>query len=120
LAEPPENVGPRGIALPAVVDWLEAQLAGFPPPYSFELIAAGGSNLTYRVCAGNGEKFILRRPPERARIATAHDMQREYRIMSALRGSAVPVPHMLAYCADAQVNGAEFYCMELVAGHRAG
>ena len=106
----------KGIELPAVTDWLEAQLPDFPPPYQFELVAAGGSNLTCRVTAGKGDHFALRRPPERARIATAHDMQREYRIMHALRDSAVPVPRMLAYCENTDITGAEFYCMEWVTG----
>ena len=106
----------KGIQLPAVTDWLEAQLPDFPPPYQFELVAAGGSNLTCRVTAGNGDHFALRRPPVRARIATAHDMQREYRIMHALRDSAVPVPRMLAYCENTDITGAEFYCMEWMTG----
>lgn len=106
----------KGIDVPAVEIWLEAHLADFPPPYTFTLIAAGGSNLTYQVTAGNGEGFVLRRPPVSARIATAHDMQREYRIMHALRDSAVPVPRMLAWCPDAGITGAEFYCMEWVRG----
>jgi aminoglycoside phosphotransferase (APT) family kinase protein len=109
-------MAPRGIDVGAVEAWLEAQLTDFPPPYNFTLIAAGGSNLTYQVSAGNGEVFVLRRPPVSARIATAHDMQREYRIMNALRESAVPVPRMLAQCSDVAITGAEFYCMEWVRG----
>ena len=106
----------KGIKLAAVSDWLASKLAGLPAPYQFNLVAAGGSNLTYIVTAGNGERFVLRRPPLRARIATAHDMRREYRIMKALVNSAVPVPAMLAYCDDESVTGAEFYCMEMIDG----
>ncbi|QDX80182.1 hypothetical protein B9N43_02240 [Denitratisoma sp. DHT3] len=106
----------KGINLPPVTDWLAANLDGLPAPYRFDLVAAGGSNLTYIVTAGNGKRFVLRRPPVRARIATAHDMRREYDIMSALGDSSVPVPAMLAYCDDAAVNGVDFYCMEMVDG----
>lgn len=106
----------KGIDLPVVTDWLAANLDGFPAPYRFDLIAAGGSNLTYLVTAGNGKRFILRRPPLSARLATAHDMRREYNIMTALGKSKLPVPEMLALCDDESVNGARFYCMEMVDG----
>ena len=102
--------------LAAMVAWLEAALPDHPPPYQFELIAAGGSNLTYIVTSGKRERFVLRRPPLRARIATAHDMQREYRIMTALRGTATPVPAMLAYCSEPEPGDSEFYCMEFIEG----
>ena len=106
----------KGIDVAVVTGWLETNLAGLPAPYTFELVAAGGSNLTYIVTAANSERFVLRRPPVRARIATAHDMHREYRIMSALAVHAYPVPDMLAYCDDESVNGADFYCMEMIDG----
>jgi aminoglycoside phosphotransferase (APT) family kinase protein len=107
---------PKGIAFEKVSAWLESALPDYPPPYEFDLIAAGGSNLTYKVTAGNGSRFVLRRPPVTARVATAHDMQREYRIMSALKNTAVPVPAMLAYCSEVDLSNGEFYCMELVDG----
>lgn len=107
----------KGIDREPLSAWLAQALPGHPPPYHFELVAAGGSNLTYIVSDAGGGAFVLRRPPVRARIATAHDMQREYRIMGALAGSGVPVPKMLAWCDDPAVNGAEFYCMEKVDGH---
>lgn len=107
---------PKGIELAETTAWLAAHLQDMPPPYEFELIAAGGSNLTYRVTAANNARFILRRPPVRARLATAHDMQREYKIIGGLQGSAVPVPQLYAWCDDAAVTGSEFYCMELVEG----
>ena len=98
-----------GIEPQVLGDWLAAQLPDFPPPYDFRLVGAGGSNLTYIVTAGNGEVFVLRRPPLRARLATAHDMQRETRLLRALAGSAVPVPRVLASCESSDVIGAGFY-----------
>lgn len=105
-----------GITRDTVGDWLDTNIDAAHAPFVFELIPAGGSNLTYRVRGGNGYCFILRRPPVSARIATAHDMAREYKIMAALQSTEVPVPRMLAYCSDTDVTGAEFYCMEMVEG----
>ena len=80
-----------------------------------DLIAGGKSNLTYRVTDGD-RAWVVRRPPLGHVLATAHDMTREYRVMSALRDTAVPVPHMVALCEDPDVIGAPFYVMELVEG----
>jgi aminoglycoside phosphotransferase (APT) family kinase protein len=80
------------------------------------LIAGGKSNLTYRVDSGAGS-VVLRRPPLGHVLPTAHDMGREYRVMSALEGTAVPVPRMRHFCADPEVLGQPFYVMDLVEGH---
>ena len=88
-----------------------------------ELIAAGMSNLTYVVtprggAAGRDENaaVILRRPPTGAVLATAHDMAREHRVISALGPTDVPVPRTLHLCTDTSVLGAPFYVMERVVG----
>lgn len=84
-----------------------------------ELIAAGMSNLTYVVTPEGGaeaDAVILRRPPTGAVLATAHDMAREHRVISALGGTAVPVPRTLHLCTDPAVLGAPFYVMERVVG----
>lgn len=109
----------KGIDRGRVVAWLAANLPGeFKAPFTFRLIAAGGSNLTYRVEDAGGTAFVLRRPPVGSALATAHDMSREWRIMSALaaHAPAVPVPQPLAYCDDAAVTGAPFYAMSFVDG----
>lgn len=107
----------KGIELEPVTAWLEQHLEGSKPPYRFELIAAGGSNLTYRLTDAGGRVFALRRPPVRGVVATAHDMSREWKIMDALhRHTTIPVPATLAYCRDAAVTGAEFYVMDFVDG----
>ena len=80
------------------------------------LIAGGKSNLTYRVDAAPGA-LVLRRPPLGHVLPTAHDMVREHTVMSALAGTAVPVPGMRHLCTDAAVLGQPFYVMELVEGH---
>jgi aminoglycoside phosphotransferase (APT) family kinase protein len=84
-----------------------------------ELITAGMSNLTYVVTpegASDDEAVILRRPPTGAVLATAHDMAREHRVISALAPTAVPVPRTLHLCTDPAVLGAPFYVMERVVG----
>jgi len=75
----------------------------------------GHSNLTYLVTAGEREA-VLRRPPAGANIRTAHDMRREFRILSALQGVYPKAPRPLAFCDDPRVLGAEFYLMERVRG----
>ncbi|MBC7375190.1 MAG: phosphotransferase family protein [Frankiales bacterium] len=79
------------------------------------LIAGGKSNLTYRVDSPAGS-LVLRRPPLGHVLPTAHDMVREHTVMSALAGTAVPVPRMLHLCIDREVLGQPFYVMELVEG----
>jgi aminoglycoside phosphotransferase (APT) family kinase protein len=83
------------------------------------MIAAGMSNLTYVVTPQGGpdtDAVILRRPPTGAVLATAHDMAREHRVISALGPTPVPVPRTLHLCTDPEVLGAPFYVMERVVG----
>jgi len=81
-----------------------------------ELIAGGRSNLTYRLDFGPSDRLVLRRPPLGHVLPTAHDMAREYRVLTALHGTAIPVPAPVAFCPDPDVIGAPFYLMEYVAG----
>jgi aminoglycoside phosphotransferase (APT) family kinase protein len=81
------------------------------------LIAGGRSNLTYLLEPGEGAApLVLRRPPLGHVLPTAHDMSREYRVLSALAGTDVPVPSPVALCPDADVIGAPFYLMPYVPG----
>ncbi len=82
---------------------------------SVELIAGGRSNLTYAVTAPAGT-LVLRRPPLRAVRPSAHDVAREHRVLSALAGTAVPVPTPVHLCTDPEVLGAPFYLMQRVEG----
>jgi aminoglycoside phosphotransferase (APT) family kinase protein len=92
-------------------------VAGAAGPFSFALIAGGHSNLTYRVVGSDGHPLVLRRPPLGQLLASAHDMEREHRIIAALADTPVPVPAARAYCADASVSGAPFYVMDFVEGY---
>src|SRR3954452_16454385 len=103
----PEVVGPLLADVLHDPRWLECDVA---------LVSGGKSNLTYRVGSDAGE-VILRRPPLGNILPTAHDMVREHRVLSALDGTAVPVPRVL-YLGDADAGlGAPFYVMERVLGH---
>jgi aminoglycoside phosphotransferase (APT) family kinase protein len=80
-----------------------------------QLIAGGKSNLTYRVTDGVHD-WVVRRPPLGHVLATAHDMAREHRVMSALAATTVPVPEMVVLCEDLAVMGVPFYVMQYVEG----
>ena len=107
---------PDGIDVEKVSAWLEDQIEGATAPFTFSLIAGGRSNLTFRVTDGHGRNLVLRRPPMGAVLATAHDMAREYRIISAVGNTSVPVPLALGLCTDEEINGAPFYVMDYVEG----
>ncbi|MGW4093439.1 phosphotransferase family protein [Nocardia sp. NPDC004750] len=102
------------------VDRLAAWLADVEPdllagPLTGRLIAGGRSNLTYEISDGRSA-WIVRRPPLGHVLATAHDMSREYRVMTALAGTGVPVPATYTLCEDPEILGAPFYLMERVIG----
>ena len=107
-----------GLDIAALQEWLlanEPSLLG-AVPLSAALIAGGRSNLTY-VIRGASEPLVLRRPPLGHVQTTAHDMAREFRVISALRGSRVPVPRAIRFVDDASAGvDAPFYLMERVKG----
>lgn len=106
----------QGIDHDRVSAWLAEHVDGAIGPFVFELIVGGRSNLTFRVTGVDGLRFVLRRPPTGHVLATAHDMQREHRIVTAVGRTGVPVPRTLGLCIDEEVNGAPFYVMQFVDG----
>ncbi|MFI5035442.1 MAG: phosphotransferase family protein [Acidimicrobiales bacterium] len=106
---------PAGIDEARVTEWM-ADRVGASAPLRFELIAGGRSNLTFAVTDATGQRFALRRPPASHVLPTAHDMVREYTVMSALYPTGVPVPRTLGLCTDDAVNERPFYVMEFVDG----
>ena len=98
--------------------WLAGRLPGAAPAGavpSLSRLTGGLSNLTYLVEWG-GRRLVVRRPPLGHVLETAHDMGREYRLLSALAPTAVPVPAPYGLCEDPAVIGAPFYAMAWVPG----
>jgi aminoglycoside phosphotransferase (APT) family kinase protein len=119
MSRPHESSDPPGLDLDRLAAWLPTVIpgaaAGGRASLTARLVPGGRSNLTYEVTDG-AHTWILRRPPLGHVLATAHDMAREYRVMTALRGTDVPVPATYALCPDDSVIGAPFYVMERVVG----
>lgn len=109
-----------GLDVAALQRWLEREhpelLAA--RPLSARLITGGLSNLSYRI-EGGAAPYVLRRPPLGHVLSTAHDMSREFRVMTALAPTAVPVPRTHIYVEDGEGSagvGAAFYLMDFVPG----
>jgi aminoglycoside phosphotransferase (APT) family kinase protein len=105
-----------GVDLAVLADWLDRHHPGLRDgDLDGEVIAGGKSNLTYRITDG-ASTWALRRPPLAHVLPTAHDMVREFRVISALADTAVPVARAIALCDDPEVLGAPFYLMDFVDG----
>jgi aminoglycoside phosphotransferase (APT) family kinase protein len=107
---------PDGINREGVEAWFAEHVDGYESPLEFERITGGRSNLTYRVTDAARGQWVLRRPPLSGGLGSAHDMNREFTIVSALDGTDVPVPKAVGYEPDDDVTGAEFYVMDFVDG----
>jgi aminoglycoside phosphotransferase (APT) family kinase protein len=95
--------------------YLRERIPGFRGPLSIEQFRGGQSNPTYRLTAG-GTPYVLRRKPPGKLLPSAHAVEREYRVMSALHGSGVPVPKTRYLCEDESIIGTAFYVMEYADG----
>lgn len=98
-----------------VTDYLGKELPGFPGPVEITQFPGGASNLTYLVRSTAGE-WVLRRPPFGTKARSAHDMGREYRILSRIHDAFPYAPQPVLFCADRGVLGEEFYLMERLKG----
>ena len=96
-------------------DWLRDEVPGFPKLVGLEKFSGGQSNPTYRV-ETESQDYVLRRKPFGPLLPSAHAVEREFRLLSALRPTGFPVPAPLALCEDASIIGSPFYLMELVEG----
>jgi aminoglycoside phosphotransferase (APT) family kinase protein len=95
--------------------WLRRHVEGFRGPLAAERFAGGQSNPTYKLAAASGD-YVLRRKPPGPLLPSAHAVDREFRVMRALAGTAVPVPRVFALCEDDSVIGSAFYIMEFLDG----
>jgi aminoglycoside phosphotransferase (APT) family kinase protein len=118
----PTAPGAQGTGAPAGIDpervsvWFVENIPGVVLPLGFRRIAGGRSNLTFEIRDAAGTGYVLRRPPTSHVLPTAHDMNREHKIIAALGPVGVPVPPALGLCLDESVNGAPFYVMGFVDG----
>ena len=108
---------PPGVDLDALAAWAAVGAPQLVPPFTGTFIPGGRSNITVRITDATGADYVVRRPPLHSVLATAHDVAREHRIISALGPTPVPVPRTIALCTDDGVLGAPFYVMDFVAGH---
>lgn len=99
----------------AVASYLQAQGLSDGAEVHATPLAGGQSNPTYLLDDGK-RRFVLRQKPPGQLLASAHAIDREFRVMHALRDSEVPVPHMRAFCEDASLVGTPFYLMEFLEG----
>ncbi|MEU4687498.1 phosphotransferase family protein [Actinoplanes sp. NPDC023714] len=99
----------KGLDLDALQAYLDS------PPLTATMFAGGRSNLTYAVTDGT-HRWVLRRPPLGHVLPTAHDMEREHKVLAALSAAGFPVPEPVRLCTDVSVIGAPFYLMEHVDG----
>jgi len=95
--------------------WMTEHVPGFSGPLQARVLSGGQSNPTYQLSAPSGE-YVLRRKPLGLILPSAHAVEREFRILKALRGSAVPVPRVYDLCEATEIAGSPFYVMEFVPG----
>jgi aminoglycoside phosphotransferase (APT) family kinase protein len=99
----------------ALADYLAAHIDGFGGDLIVRQFEGGQSNPTFQLEAG-GRRYVLRKQPPGELLPSAHQVDREYRVMKALEQTDVPVPRMLCLCEDPGVIGTKFYVMEMVEG----
>ena len=112
-----ESLGPEGYKVDAVEAWISNNVEGLTPPFQWTLLEGGHSNLTYQLDDAQGGQAVVRRPPQGELLPKAHDMSREWALISALGPTPVPVPEALGFCESPDVTGAWFYVMGLIDGH---
>ncbi len=110
------DADPEGFDVTAVENWVRENIAKLQPPFKWTQLEGGHSNLTYRLDDANGNRSVIRRPPQGVLLPKAHDMSREWALISALRPTAVPVPEAIGFCEDPGVTGVGFYIMGCIDG----
>ena len=109
-----ENTDAAGL-LAQLVPWLTQYAPQIGQPIDLTKFSVGQSNPTYELVTEKGH-YVLRTQPVGVLLKSAHAVDREFRVMAALDGTAVPVPKMIAECSDTDVIGRKFFVMEKVAG----
>ncbi len=110
------NVETPGYDQESVDEWIRENIDGLEPPFEWERLVGGHSNLTFALTDQAGRKAVIRRPPLGELLPKAHDMGREFKVIKGLGPTPVPVPVAYGYCEDPAVTGAHFYVMSQVDG----
>jgi aminoglycoside phosphotransferase (APT) family kinase protein len=123
MSDPQNFIGTRPVAaqhtfdIPALERWLQPRLPGFSGPLTVEMFKGGQSNPTYKLITPQRAYVMRAKPgPVAKLLPSAHAIEREFRVMSALQNTGVPVAHMHVLCEDESVIGRAFYVMECVDG----
>ena len=112
LLDHPTKVRPgEELDLSKLEPFLRSHFPNEPGPLTPQQFPSGHSNLTYLLQLGSKE-LVLRRPPFGSKVKSAHDMNREFRVLSRLHPVYAPAPAVLFYCDDESILGAPFYLME--------
>ena len=109
---------PPGLRLASLSTWMQDNIADFDSssPIQATLLAGGRSNVSYKLTDASGSSWVLRRPPLGHIMPSAHDMGREFRVLSGLNSVSYPTPTTRGYCEDESVIGAKFMLMDFVDG----
>jgi aminoglycoside phosphotransferase (APT) family kinase protein len=110
------DADPEGYDVPAVENWISENVTNLQPPFEWTRLEGGHSNLTYHLVDANGKQAVIRRPPQGVLLPKAHDMSREWALISALGPTSVPVPEAIGFCESPDVTGAWFYLMGAIDG----
>lgn len=105
-----------GYDRPAVEEWIERNVDGLVGPFRWERLEGGHSNLTFLIADSAGRRAVIRRPPLGELLPKAHDMKREFTIISGLGPAGIPVAEAFGLCEDTAITGAVFYVMSEVGG----
>jgi len=112
-----ESLGPEGYQVDNVEEWINQNIEALTPPLKWTRLEGGHSNLTYQIEDSHGVMAVIRRPPQGELLPKAHDMSREWALISALGSTDVPVPAAYGFCESPDVTGAWFYVMGYINGH---
>lgn len=107
----------EGYDVPTVEAWIDEHIEGLVAPFEWTRLEGGHSNITYQLQDASGRKAVIRRPPQGELLPGAHDMSREWALISCLGPTGFPVPTALGFCEDKDVTGAFFYVMGFIDGH---
>ncbi len=116
MSEVEYDDNPEGYDVPNVEAWIRENIPSIKPPLKWVRLEGGHSNLTYRIEDSEGNEAVIRRPPQGDLLPKAHDMSREWSLISALGPTPVPVPAALGFCEDESVTGRWFYVMGCING----